>query len=327
MSNRWSEVRVGAFVLIALGIFVAGSLWIAGSGMFRPRGVSYTVLLTDSAGLQPGDRVRVAGVPVGRIRSLELRTGEAWPVKMEISVGSEIGLHTDSSAGIATEGLLGVPFLQIDSGTAEAPALEPGGTIAGVGSSGINDALAGVGELSEQAREMFLEATNLLKTVSKEVTPVLDGLERMLSEENAQNLAALLETTNKTVKEAGPRLSALMTRLDGLAGEAETTLADIPDLTEKLGGLVDDLRAAMGTDGERVATLLDTATRSFDSADRTLSSVAGSQHELEVMLSDLQVAVAHLKAFTQLLNERPYSLIRMKLPPDRKPGDRVGGKK
>ena len=32
--SRWSDAKVGIFVLIALGILIAGSLWIAGGSLF-----------------------------------------------------------------------------------------------------------------------------------------------------------------------------------------------------------------------------------------------------------------------------------------------------
>jgi len=325
--SRWSDVGVGVFVLTALGMLIAGSLWIAGTGAFSAPGHSYTVLTKDSAGLQPGDRIRVAGVQVGKIRSVELRPAETWPVRMRVHIRSEVALRTDSSASIATAGLLGMPFLQIDPGSMEAPLLEPGGTIEGGGGSGLNDAFAKIDELSERANVLLEQATGLIETVSAEITPVLDGLERMLSEQNTANVSALLENVNRAVEQSGPRVGALMERLDRLAAQAESGLADLPELTQRFGELVEDLRGALGPDGERLAGLLESATRGFESADQALSSVAGNRHEIEATLADLRDATANLKAFTQLLNERPYSLVRMKLPSDRKPGERAGGRK
>ena len=66
--ERWSDVKVGIFVLVALAIVIAGSLWIAGGTLFAARQVPYDVLLADSGGVVAGDRVRVSGVD-GRARS------------------------------------------------------------------------------------------------------------------------------------------------------------------------------------------------------------------------------------------------------------------
>ena len=325
--SHWSDVSVGVFVLTALGMLIAGSLWIVGSGAFRTTGNAYTVLMKDSAGLQPGNRVRVAGVTVGRIRSVELLPGETWPVRIRVRVRAEAALRDDSSAGISTVGLLGMPFLQIDPGSAQRPLLESGGTIEGGGAGGIASALAEVDELSDRAKELMKQATGLLQTVSAEISPVLNGLERMLSEKNAANVTELLENMNHTVAQSGPRLSKLMERLDGLVAQIESGLVKLPELTQGFGELIEDLRAALGPDGERLAGLLESATHGLDSVDQALSSVSGNRHEIEATLADLRDTTANLKAFTAMLNERPFSLVRMKLPSDRKPGEGAGGRK
>lgn len=322
--SRWSDVTVGGFVLAALVLLVVGTLWIAGSGPFGARGRHYTVLLTDSAGLQPGDRVRVAGVSVGRIRTVELRPDDARPVRMRVGVRSDVAIHVDASAEIATTGMLGQPFLQIEPGSSSAALLDDGGSIEGRGGAGIGDALAEVGELSERAKALLDQASELVRTVSTEIGPVLDGLEQMLSEENVANVGALLETMNHTVDDVGPRLTTLLARLDGLAENADRGLAELPELTAELDGLVGDLRAALGPNGERLSGVLDSASRSLESADRMLSSVSGNRHEIEAMLADLRDTAANLKSFTKMLDERPYSLVRMKLPPDRTPGQGAG---
>ncbi len=52
--ERWSDVKVGIFVLVALAILIAGSLWIAGGSLFGARQVPYDVLLADSGGVVAG---------------------------------------------------------------------------------------------------------------------------------------------------------------------------------------------------------------------------------------------------------------------------------
>ena len=108
------------------------------------------------------------------------------------------------------------------------------------------DALAEVDELSDRAKELMKQATGLLQTVSAEISPVLNGLERMLSEKNAANVSELLENMNHTVAQSGPRLSKLMERLNGLVAQIESGLVKLPELTQGFGELIEDLRAALG---------------------------------------------------------------------------------
>ena len=121
--HKRADVRVGIFVLCALVILVVGSLWIAGSTFLAPQRISYRVLMKDSGGIQSGDRVRVAGVPVGKVEQVELRPDDEWPVTFHIAVRTSVPLHADSSAKIAASGLLGTAFLQVDPGSSSEPEL------------------------------------------------------------------------------------------------------------------------------------------------------------------------------------------------------------
>ena len=51
-SDRATNVRVGIFVVTALVLLVAGSLWILGSGTLAGKRVVYQVVLRDSAGVE-----------------------------------------------------------------------------------------------------------------------------------------------------------------------------------------------------------------------------------------------------------------------------------
>ena len=55
-----------------------------------------------------------------------------------------------------------------------------------------------------------------------------------------------------------------------------------------------------------------------------LDVIVGNRGELERTLADLREIVANLKAFSQQVKERPYSLVRIRPEPDRRPGEGVG---
>ena len=120
-----ANVKVGIFVLVALAILVVGSLWVAGSPMLAGKRVPYRVVLNDSAGVKPGDRVRYAGVPVGRIEAITLRPREPLPVVFDILIRPDVPVTEVSEAKISTTGLLGTPFLEILIPEFDAPPLSP----------------------------------------------------------------------------------------------------------------------------------------------------------------------------------------------------------
>ena len=123
--------------------------------------------------------------------------------------------------------------------------------------------------------------------------------------------------------DVGPRISSLLQRLDTAAGQLEGGIEGLPEITADIETLIESVQTAMGPDGERLARVLDAAEGSLTQAEKALSVVGGNRAEIEATLRDLRDTVANLKAFSQQIKEHPYSLVRIKTPPEREPGDGV----
>jgi phospholipid/cholesterol/gamma-HCH transport system substrate-binding protein len=321
---RWAEVKVGVFVVAALAILVLGTLWVAGSAIWSGSRAAYTVRMKDSGGVQPGDSVRFAGVAVGRVEGVELRATAEWPVVFHVALDAGLQLRTDASARITTSGLLGSTYLEIQPGSPEAPELSPGGKIQGETPAGLDEALARVDEIAVKVVTLLDQTSSILEELSSEIGPLLARMEALLSSENADHVQALLTTLRRTMEDAGPRVTTLLDRLDVISRDLETGVADIPELTEQVSALVTDLRGALGPDGTRLSGLMDSGQSTLASADEALDVIVDNRRELETTLADLREIVANLKAFSQQVKERPYSLVRIKPEPDRRPGEGVG---
>lgn len=121
MRMRTIEISVGAFVLA--GIIAVLFLIVQVSGVnFSESESAYTVTarFDDVAGLRPRAKVSMAGVNLGRVRSIAVDTtyGEAI-VTMEID-GKPGNLSADTSAKILTEGILGARYIGLSPGSDEA---------------------------------------------------------------------------------------------------------------------------------------------------------------------------------------------------------------
>ena len=319
--ERWSDVKIGVFVLAALGILIAGSLWIAGGDLFGPRQIHYEVLLPDSGSVVSGDRVRVAGVAVGRVQDVVLRPGDEWPVRMEIRVKEEVVVHEDASAVIATSGILGTSFLESELGSPSTPRLADGGEIRGRSSAGMEAAFEQIEAISAKLLGILDQTSMLLDQVSTELGPLMTRMQALLSEENTENLEAILASTRKTLDDVAPRVGPLLDHLDRVASTAEQSLAGVPELTDDASALLEDLKAAIGPDGQRVSQLLDGARTTLGSADQALAIVLENRATIEATLRDLEITMANLKAFSDRVKQQPSSLLRSSPQQVRQPGD------
>lgn len=107
------ELIVGVFVLA--GILCLGflSVKLAKMEVFNKGGYELYAIFTDAGGLKQGSSVLIAGMEVGRVKSI---TMEDYEAKIVISLPQSIKIQEDAIATIKTRGLIGEKFLAITPG-------------------------------------------------------------------------------------------------------------------------------------------------------------------------------------------------------------------
>ena len=128
------ETRLGLFV--ALVVFASFLIinTVGGLDKFR-RGLHVHALFNTAQELKIGDRVKMAGVEVGRVESVGLATNKV-KVTMKLHLGTAV--KTDSTATIKFAGLLGQNFVSMDFGSPGARLLEDNQYIATARKAGDN---------------------------------------------------------------------------------------------------------------------------------------------------------------------------------------------
>jgi phospholipid/cholesterol/gamma-HCH transport system substrate-binding protein len=119
------EFVVGVFVLV--GILCLGYLAIK-LGKLELVGGDYYELTADfssSSGLKEGASVEIAGVEVGRVKSIKLKEDQAEVV---LAIEDGITVYNDAIASIKTRGIIGEKFMGLSPGGSGEP-LNKGGTI------------------------------------------------------------------------------------------------------------------------------------------------------------------------------------------------------
>jgi phospholipid/cholesterol/gamma-HCH transport system substrate-binding protein len=111
------ESRLGIFVLLAFVAAVVVIEMLGGPEHFM-RGYHLWALFDNVQELKVGDRVKMAGVEVGRVEKIQLE-GEKAKVIMKMKHNVEV--KTDSVATIKYTGLMGQNFVSLDFGTDNAP--------------------------------------------------------------------------------------------------------------------------------------------------------------------------------------------------------------
>jgi phospholipid/cholesterol/gamma-HCH transport system substrate-binding protein len=110
-----SGLKFGVFAVVTglLTLFIAGQIM---GTSFHHR---YPLVATfdDVTGLLPGDQVKVAGAPVGRVSSIKVKNGRA-EVRMEVDKG--VRLPADSTAAVRWRNLIGQRMIYLEPGRSRA---------------------------------------------------------------------------------------------------------------------------------------------------------------------------------------------------------------
>jgi phospholipid/cholesterol/gamma-HCH transport system substrate-binding protein len=116
------ELSVGIFVLV--GIICLGylSVKLAKMEIFRGDGYELYAIFSDVGGLKEGSTVLIAGMEVGRVKSITMEDFEA---KVVLVLPHEVEIQEDAIAAIKTRGLIGEKFLVITPGGSDI-VLRPG---------------------------------------------------------------------------------------------------------------------------------------------------------------------------------------------------------
>jgi phospholipid/cholesterol/gamma-HCH transport system substrate-binding protein len=126
MAYERAEILAGAAVLaVALGFtfYAARGAGLRGDGDSYPLTASFRSV----EGVSIGTDVRLAGVKVGTVTGLQLNP-ETYFADATISLRKDVAVPVDSTILIASEGLLGGTFVEVQPGGA-LENLEPGGEI------------------------------------------------------------------------------------------------------------------------------------------------------------------------------------------------------
>ncbi|MDA8019598.1 MAG: MlaD family protein [Thermoanaerobaculia bacterium] len=170
MPRDTSPVRVGALVLAALLVLVAGVFLIGEqNNLFRPMN-HYWVAFDSASGLQGGNPVQLNGVDVGRVEEIVLPEDPSiHQLRVKIAVDSRYAqrIRKDSRARIKTLGLLGDKYVELTSGSEEVPAVADGGDVPAAQATNV-DRLISSGE----------DAVENIVAISVSLARILERMER-----------------------------------------------------------------------------------------------------------------------------------------------------
>lgn len=116
MPRRIPELLAGFAVIIVAVLFLLYAL--RGAGEISSGGYILRAQFGSIGGLTVGSNVKIGGVVVGHVAS-EALNPVTYAAEVTMTLDNRIKIPTDSSAAIASDGLLGGPYISVSPGGAE----------------------------------------------------------------------------------------------------------------------------------------------------------------------------------------------------------------
>ncbi len=225
--ERATKIRVGIFVLVTLGIFLAIIYMLgARARLFEARYTIYAEF-SEVAGLQEGATVRLAGVQIGRVSRVELPAQPGGKVRVGMKIAKQFAdrIRKDSEARIQTQGLLGDRIIEITVGTAQTAAVQPGETIRSKDPVDISHVIG--------------EGAGVVRSVAALTESLRQVAEQFQKSRVVDDLGDTMKTTRKVAEQVG----RIADRAEKGPGLAHTLLYEEPIALRRVNDLITSTQA------------------------------------------------------------------------------------
>jgi len=158
-----AEFKVGLFVLLCLGVIAAMSFQVNNDPSVTGHARKYDVVIPNASGLVKNSNVKMAGIPVGVIKDIQLEDGKA---RILMNIKGTLKVTKGASVEIKPNGILGDKYLEINPGNQDEEPLADGGRILRYEDKGSFDAV--LNQVGKIAKDVSSITENLKKATEGE---------------------------------------------------------------------------------------------------------------------------------------------------------------
>ena len=237
--ERGLEFKVGIFVFVGLAMLGALLVQFGRLGEGFKTYYALTVRFNNASGLLKGSDVLLAGARIGKVAGGPRLVREGDGVAVPLKIYDYVKVPEGTKFTVGSSGLLGDRFVVVTPPPGQPKAyLPPNAYIDGTRETGIDD-------LTREGGALVSDLRGTVQKLNQET----------LSSENMQNLKSSMEHLNQ----ATSALAESSKKLDGVIGQADSTMASAKKAADTLQDAIADTRKVVrsATQGKGlVATLL-----------------------------------------------------------------------
>jgi phospholipid/cholesterol/gamma-HCH transport system substrate-binding protein len=305
-----TEAKVGAFVIICAAILLI-SVYRITSAQIRGARVSYKTYLRNAGGLEPGADVLFGGITVGAVTAVRPDAQDPTRIEILLDVKQGTPLNAKCVARLGSVTLVTNPVISINTGTNDSPRLPPGSVIPSEETVSVDDAERKIAALVDSAHTLM----DALQTDVKDAQQLIANLNDITGKSNQQHVANILANADTMVAHTSPKVDQISDQLVKLTNQANGIMA-------KMGPALDNANATLSNANQTITALRQPTQTDLDEVRKTLTELQAQMRakdqEITYTLENVRMITDNLNELTESLKERPWSLVRIREPKDRK---------
>jgi phospholipid/cholesterol/gamma-HCH transport system substrate-binding protein len=234
---QWSQLKVGALVLVGAAIVIFLIFLMSGTtgGLFAPK-LILRAYFENASGLKRGAPVTLEGVTIGNVTTIRVDPAHnPTPVEVTMRLSDKVAplLHTDSTASIASAGVLGDSYVDISSTKATGPRPANNAVLPSTSSSGIQQVVNTSNEALQQATVLMKKAGLVMDTLNSSQGTAGKLLHDPQAYNHLNQLLANMESLTKSINQGQGTLGKLV-KDDTLYTKLNSTVDQLHDITAGL---------------------------------------------------------------------------------------------
>ncbi|HTC46302.1 MAG TPA: MlaD family protein [Candidatus Aquilonibacter sp.] len=302
-----TEAKVGAFVLVCASV-LAFTIVNLVNAQLSGHTVPYRTYLRYAGGMEPGAQVLFGGINVGKITAVRPWTSDPTRIEILLDVKDSTPLNEKSVAKLGLVSVMSGAALSISTGSNDARRLPAGSIIASQEAASLDEITDKMATAADNANGLITEVRGELGGISGDARTLLANLNTVAGKANQQKIQSVLDNVSAMIATDRPKIDRLTDELNALSQHADETVQNV-------NGTVRDLHEPIRND---LVNLQSTLLQARQLLGDMQVLVRANDYKIDDTIEHLRTATENLDELTDSVKQRPWSLIRIKQPEDRK---------
>jgi len=302
-----TQAKVGAFVLGCFSILAFTLIYLIDT-QFSGHTVPYRTYLRYAGGLEPGASVLFGGISVGKVTAVRPAASDPTKIEILIDVKQNTPVNEKSIAKLGLVSVMSGAALSITTGGNDARRLPPGSTISSQEAASLDEIAGKMAVVADNANGLITQARGELDGISGDARGLLANLNAVTAKPNQRRIQEVLDNVNGMLATERPKIDRLTDQLNALSQHADDTIQNV-------NGTVSEVREPVRKD---LAELQNTLLQAKQLLADMQVLVRANDDKIDDTIENLRTATENLDQVTESVKQRPWSLVRVKQPEDRK---------